>query len=326
MKQRLFVRFVGYNKNSKIPTMNLNSNTNKYCCCRCGVGGYSIGLYAKVRGIDTKKAYKELLDRECFSPNKSHIEISPINLLADIETRDAVYRDFLSMLKLDTSHRRYLENTGLLKSSIDDGMYKSIPKKYIKRRLVTYSLSKKYNLAGIPGFYQEEDKNWCFSGYHGFFIPVFDENGYIQGLSIHLDKIYNNSSEIWFSSSDKIDGTKAQNWVMKSNITEDSTILLLTDNLLLGNLIKDNSDLPIIAFQNISNSYIILKEIENTHIENIIFVLRLPQLENNIDYIIRRIMRDLLPLGYNIDIKYIRDFKDFFKKDFDVNYTLKKVA
>ena len=43
--------------------MSLNSQTNKYCCCRCGVGGYSIGLYAKIREIDTKRAYKELLDK-----------------------------------------------------------------------------------------------------------------------------------------------------------------------------------------------------------------------------------------------------------------------
>ncbi len=30
--------FCGYNKNSKIPTLSLNSQTNKYCCCRCGIG------------------------------------------------------------------------------------------------------------------------------------------------------------------------------------------------------------------------------------------------------------------------------------------------
>lgn len=27
--------FCGYNKNSKLPTMSLNSQTNKYCCSRC---------------------------------------------------------------------------------------------------------------------------------------------------------------------------------------------------------------------------------------------------------------------------------------------------
>lgn len=130
--------------------MSLNAQSNKYCCFRCGVGGYSIGLYAKVRNIDTKKAYKELLERECFSIDKSHIEISPINLLADIETRDAIYRDFLDMLKLEMQHKRYLNNIGLLSSSIQDGMYRSVPKNYIKRRMIARSLAAKYNLAGIP--------------------------------------------------------------------------------------------------------------------------------------------------------------------------------
>ena len=61
--------------------------------------GYSTGLYAKVRNIDTKKAYKELLDKECFSIDASNIVISPVNAIADIDKRDAVYRDFLNMLK-----------------------------------------------------------------------------------------------------------------------------------------------------------------------------------------------------------------------------------
>lgn len=152
MSTKLYVLFVGYNKNSKIPTMSLNSQTNKYCCCRCGVGGYSIGLYAKVKNIDTKKAYKELLERECFSIDKSHIEISPINLLADVEIRDKVYRRFLQMLTLDGRHKRYLKDLGLLDSSIQKDLYKSVPKKYIKRRLICYNLAKEFNLCGIPGF------------------------------------------------------------------------------------------------------------------------------------------------------------------------------
>lgn len=112
--------------------------------------GYSVGLYARVRGINTKKAYKELLEKECYSQNRSHIEISPINLIADIELRDAVYRTFLNMLKLEGQHRRYLKSVGLLDSSIDAGLYRTVPKKYIKRRLVCSELARKYNLAGIP--------------------------------------------------------------------------------------------------------------------------------------------------------------------------------
>lgn len=127
--------------------MSLNSQTNKYCCSRCGAGGYSIGLYAEVKGIDTKKAYKELLEKECFSQNRSPIEISPINLLADIELRDAVYREFLGMLKLESNHKRYLRNMGFLDTSIEIDLYRSVPKNYIKRRLIGNTLSKKYNLA-----------------------------------------------------------------------------------------------------------------------------------------------------------------------------------
>ena len=286
--------------------------------------GYSVGLYARVRGIDNKKAYKELLEKERYSLDRSRIEISPINLLADIEIRDKIYRDFLGMLKLDSQHKMYLKNLGLLNSSIENGMYKSVPN--IKRRLVGSALSRKYNLCGIPGFYQEEDFKWVFSKYSGFFVPVFDQNGYIQGLSIHLDKPYNNNQDIWFSSSNKINGTSAKSFVMKSNINEYSNNLVITDNFLLGNLIKETINAPTLAFQNISNSYTILNELERNGIKDILFVIRLPQANENLDYIINRIFRDLIPLGYNIDIKYINDYKDFFDENFNMTFAFSRAT
>ena len=306
--------------------MSLNTRDNKYHCMRCGAGGYSVGLYARVRGIDTKKAYKELLEKECYSLDRSRIEISPINLLADIEIRDKIYREFLSMLKLDSQHRMYLKNLGLLNSSIENGMYKSVPKNYIKRRLVGSALSRKYNLCGIPGFYQEEDFRWVFSKYNGFFVPVLDQNGYIQGLSIHLDKPYNNNQDIWFSSSNKINGTSAKSFVMKNNINEYSNNLVITDNFLLGNLIKETINAPMLAFQNISNSYTILNELERNGIKDILFVIRLSQANENLDYIINRIFRDLIPLNYNIDIKYINDYKDFFDDNFNMTFAFSRAA
>lgn len=306
--------------------MSLNTRDNKYCCTRCGSGGYSVGLYARARGVDTKKAYKELLEKECFSQNKSNVEISPINLLADIETRDKVYRTFLNMLKLECSHRKYLQRLGFLNSSIDDGLYRSIPKNYIKRRIVGAELARKFNLCGIPGFFQEEDFKWCFNRYNGFFVPVFNEDGFIQGLSIHLDKAYNNNQDIWFSSSNKINGTSAKSWIMNNNITDDSNNLIITDNLLLGNLIKETINAPMLAFQNISNSYIILKELEKTNIKDILFVIRLPQINENLDYIINRIFKDLIPLNYNLDLKYINNYKDFFDDEFNVTCTLNKAV
>ena len=285
--------------------------------------GYSVGLYAKMKKLSNDKAFKELLERECFSQDRTLLEIRPMNQLADIETRDKIYRDFLSMLRLEVQHKRYLRNMGFLDSTIEDNLYKSVPKNYIKRRMIANNLSKKYKLEGLPGFYQEEDFKWIFSKYNGFFVPVFDANGYIQGLSIHLDKPFNNNQDIWFSSNNKINGTRAKNWIMKSNINQYSTSVILTDSLLLGALAKDITDKSVIAFQNIANSYMILKEIENTQIKDIIFLVRR---NNNLDYIINRVFRDLIPLGYNLDSKYISNYKDFFNDNFNVSNTLNKVA
>lgn len=317
--------FCGYNKNSKVATLSLNTNNNKYCCSRCGVGGFSIGLYAKLRNIDNKKAYRELLDRECFSVDKSNITISPINEIADIDTRDKIYREFLQMLKLEPQHRKYLKSQGFLNSTIDEQIYRTIPKKYIKRRIIANSLKRKYDLSGIPGFYQEEDWGWTFSNAKGFFVPVFDESNKIQALSMHLDKVYNGTTDIWFSSSSKINGTGTKNWISRNNITEDTETVILTDNLILSNLIKDVLNAPVIAFSSISNSYQILKAIDNTNIKNIIFTVKSEE-NQNLDYIIHRVFKDLIPLGYNLDTKYVGDYKDILKDDFLYSYRLEKVA
>lgn len=287
--------------------------------------GYSVGLYARVKGIDNKKAYRELLDRECFSIQKSNITISPINEIADIDKRDAIYRTFLNMLKLEKSSRLALNRLGFLNSTIEEQMYRTIPNKNIHRRLIAHRLSKLYDLSGIPGFYQEADFKWTFSAGKGIFIPIFDESHKIQALSIHLDKPFNNKKDMWFSSKDKINGTGTKNVLSKNNIDENTDTVVLTDNFLLGNYIKTSLNVPMIAFSNISNSYQILKVIESTNVDNIIFSFKIGQ-NDNLDYIINRIFKDLIPLGYNLETKPIKDFKDVLDKDFLTLYSLRKIA
>lgn len=325
MNIRQFVHFVGYYKNSKIATMSLNIQNNKYCCSRCGSGGYSIGLYAKVRNIDTKKAYKELLEKECFSIQKSNITISPINEIADIDRRNAVYTAFLKMLKLEQSSKQKLNKLGFLNSTIEEQRYRTIPNKCILRRLIAYRLAKRYDLSGIPGFYQEADFKWTFSAGKGIFIPVFDENHKIQALSVHLDKPFNNTRDMWFSSKDKINGTGVKNILIKNNIFEDTNTVILTDNFLLGNYIKASLNVPMLAFSNISNSYQVLKAIGSVNVTNIIFVFKVGQ-NDNLDYIINRTFRDLIPLGYNLETKTLTEFKEILDEDFFTLYSLKKVA
>ena len=160
---------------------------------------------------------------------------------------------------------------------------------------------------------------------NGFFIPILN-NGYIEGLSIHLDKPFSNTSDLWFSSNNKINGMSAKNWIMRNNIKEDAESVILADNFLMGDLIREITEFPVIAFQKITNSYLILKEIEKTNVQNIIFVTQIPNTNENLDYIIRRVFRDLVPLGYNIDVKCITNVKDLLDEDFNRNYKLRKVA
>ena len=306
--------------------MSLNIENNKYCCSRCGAGGFSIGLYAKVKGINTKQAYKELLEREFFSMNKSNITISPINEIADINKRDNVYREFLSMLKLEQTHKHCLQEQGFLNSTIEEQMYKTVPKKDIKRRLIAKQLSKMYDLSGIPGFYQQEDWKWTFSKANGIYVPCFDEQNRIQALSVHLDKpLQDGTTDYWFSSKGKINGTSTRNVISKTKIDVNENMLILTDNILLGNLIRDMLDVPVIAFSNIVNSYQVLKVIEETNVEKIIFTLRL-KANKNLDYIIHRVYKDLIPWGYDIETKVIRDYTDVLDDDFLSTYRLEKVA
>ncbi|HCQ55034.1 MAG TPA: hypothetical protein DIU30_01635 [Clostridiales bacterium] len=265
------------------------------------------------------------MDRECFSIQKSNITISPINEIADIDKRDTVYRTFLNMLKLEKSSRLALNRLGFLNSTIEEQMYRTIPNKNIHRRLIAHRLSKIYDLSGIPGFYQEADFKWTFSAGKGIFIPIFDESHKIQALSIHLDKPFNNTKDMWFSSKDKINGTSTKNVLSKNNIDENTNTVVLTDNFLLGNYIKASLNVPMIAFSNISNSYQILKVIESTNVDNIIFSFKIGQ-NDNLDYIINRIFKDLIPLGYNLETKPIKDFKDVLDKDFLTLYSLRKVA
>jgi len=82
--------------------------------------------------ISNDRALKELLEKECYSLDKSKFEITPVNQLEETEMRDRVYRAFLNMLKLEPSYKKELKDLGFLDSSITEGLYKSVPKIILK--------------------------------------------------------------------------------------------------------------------------------------------------------------------------------------------------
>ena len=216
-------------------------------------------------------------------------------------------------ITLNVIHKKYLERLGFSKSAIRNSLFKSIPKNAQDRQMISRMIKEKYKLEGVPGFFMRENFTWDFLNVKGFFVPVFNEDNKIIGLSIHLDKEFNDCKNIWFSSNNKINGPPAKNWIAKNNITEDTETIILTDDLLGYHFIKENSNIPIVAFSNITNSYSILKEIENTNIDNIIFTIKSKQ---KLDYIIEKVFKDLLHIGYDISSKYIKDYKDMLEDNF----------
>ena len=315
--------FCGYKDNKRETNLKLNSMKNTYHCFKCGSSGYSVGLYAKLNFMDNKKAFKELISREFFSIDKSQFEIIPINEMADVEYRNKVYLEFLSMLKLDIDHKKYLQSLDFTDSSIENCNFKSIPDKIISRKIICSNLKRKYNLEGIPGFYMHEDFSWDFFAPDGFLIPVYDDYNNIQGLSVHLDKEFNGTEYLWFSSNNKINGTPARNWITKANIYEHTQTIILTDNLLTYNLIRQVEDRAIMAFSGVTNSYSILKELEDTNVENIVFTIRKLEDNQRLDYMIEKIFKDLLCKGYDFTYKYIENYKDILEDNFLDNIKLK---
>ena len=198
---------------SKNGDMKLNILNNSYVCKKCEAKGYAIGLYAKLKYISNKDAFKELISQE----PKIDFQYNPIinNNRKNEDELDIVYRELLRNLKLEDWHYKKLLSYGFTDDDIKNIGFKTIPlnentKIEICRRLIKNG----YQLQGTPGFYQNANFKWTFKSHEGIFVPVINNNSII-GLRIHLDKKYNaNTTDIWFSSKNEYNGSKAKNEFM----------------------------------------------------------------------------------------------------------------
>lgn len=169
----------------------LNTETDTYCCHRCPAEGNSLTLYAAIKKIDTKQAYRELEGGAKPEKITYSKETAGKDEIAPLEKRDAAYRSFLQLLSLYPEHKKDLLDRGLDESAVHRNGYKSVPgdpraRWKIARALVEKGLS----LVGVPGFFTRNGKNgafWDFYAPPGYFIPVRDVKGLIQALKIRLE-------------------------------------------------------------------------------------------------------------------------------------------
>ncbi|MDK2840389.1 MAG: primase [Thermosipho sp. (in: thermotogales)] len=203
-------------KNPKHGHLMLNIEKDAYHCTRCGEKGFAIGLYARLHRINNSEAFKELMNMIPETIPKIETKKMPQSPIACINERDKVYRAFLDKLTLKGEHLQNLIRRGLSWEETGRNLYKSVPTIPQERlRICQELLQEGLNLKGIPGFFQVQQKDqtyWDFYSDNGFFIPVRDIQGRIQGMQIRLDDDLDRKY-VWFSSKGKLSGTPAHAWI-----------------------------------------------------------------------------------------------------------------
>lgn len=252
--------------NEKKGYMKVNAFNNLYICERCEASGTSIELYAKMKYISTKEAFKQLAKETPVLDNIPYIYNNPIK---DEYYRDLVYSKFLSMQQLNEEHNLKLMNMNFTENYISKNMFRSIEnREYKKKEICEKLLEQGLKLDGIPGFFQDKDFKWTYKSHKGIFIPVM-QNNKIQGLRILLDAEYrNDTSNIWFSSNNEYNGTKATNWPMilkkedtnwvdMYNSNKDNTITIATEMILAHKIFNDTNITAIGIPNNIDKDWIL---------------------------------------------------------------------
>ena len=211
--------------------LSMNTDMDVFRCNLCAASGNSVTLYARLKGVSNKEAYRDLTGTGGIYPPVSrsvsqyappYMERQPERQPAPLPERHAVYSDMLSCLTLYDAHRRNLRKRGLDDERIARNGYKSMPEAWEERRRIAEFLSRRHNLTGIPGFYTRYGA-WTMAGPCGTLIPVRNMDGLIQGLKIRLDDEANPGRKYrWFSSRDRHmeNGTRSYSWI---HVTGDRT-------------------------------------------------------------------------------------------------------
>lgn len=168
-------------------------NVNQFFCHNCGAEGNAVILYADFgpsgMRLSNYESYKALLNepsvRKTDAPIVYTKSVEPnIRILYE---RSEIYLEFLKLLRLEEKHRINLLNRGMSEEIIKEKYYRSFPTDNAERQWICDSLSERYDLSGVPGFFKSGG-TWKIVGMKsGILIPIRDKNNLIQGLQIRFD-------------------------------------------------------------------------------------------------------------------------------------------
>lgn len=292
--------------------MKINKNNNLYFCNNCESSGTSIELYSKLNHITTKQAFKELakqnpkLDANIYVLN---------NDIKDETNRDRVYKAFLNLLPLYEHHKKKLMDFGFDENYIKTHQFKSIENNPINKKQICNELQKRgFELKGISGFFQDKDFKWTYKSHDGIFIPVIFNNK-IQGLRINLDTEYRfDTKNIWFSSNNKYNGTKAINWPIllidnKANLLEvfnsnTKKEIIMTTEIIDAHKLFNSKRKIILGVPNSINKNLLIDIINRLNVEEVILYADTYTLLHASSSMYRNIIKLLENQGIKVVLKY----------------------
>lgn len=209
--------------------LNINLKHNVFRCPKCEFAGGVFDLYAYYANVPRDKVRRELASRlggQAYTIQKPPEEVPQAPLVC-VETRDRVYRALLNKLTLAPDHRDRLLDRGLTNTEIDRLGYRTTPLEDL-HTLAGELIAEGHDLFGVPGFYRTKDGRWTLASYlRGIMIPCKDRFWRIQSIHIRLDsKTKKGGKFLTFSSTDKKDGTGAENWCHVAGPVQESICLI----------------------------------------------------------------------------------------------------
>ena len=239
--------------------LNINLYKDVFRCPKCGFNGGVFDLFCCYTHYPREGVRNELLRILAGFEAKPQVFQNPVLYqtqgaedlpVADIETRHAVYSELLSMLPLAEDHMRNLLQRGLSKRAIFENGYRTTPvigEKALAKRLS----SKGYNLAGIPGFYMDNTRQWTFiHNKRGILAPVKDSKGRKQGMQVRRDNVEKRKYR-WVSSKDLPGGHGAEGWVHIAG--QPSERVILTEGPLKADVIHYLTGITVIAVPGVNS-------------------------------------------------------------------------
>ncbi|MGL4913023.1 MAG: CHC2 zinc finger domain-containing protein [Romboutsia sp.] len=214
---------------------------NVFKCHKCGEHGTAIQMYASLKGLSNKEAFRELISEGNITDNvriqkmvEKSKELVDNDEPKDINKVDKVYRALLSILRLNKDDYLNLRGRGLSDEFIKSKGYKSLPRYNDTFNICNKLIKMGLDLEDVPGFYKYKS-NWSLVAIEGYLIPIRNIEGKIYSMQIRLNNPKTKLRYIYFSSADKTNGSKA---IVGPNISMGESIkeIYITEGPLKGDI------------------------------------------------------------------------------------------